>query len=226
MIWSGWSEFPGVPLRADLTPMGEGRPSGLHLGAIIQKMRAAAGEKTGAPEGWQDNVCITEGFLWETALEYVIGGMTMDEALDTAFKRYMWELRKNVVTQLSFVKDDIWMTPDGLDKTKGELESYKSTRKKMPATQEDFETKFWPWLVQEKSYCLAAGVDTVRWIVLFHAGDYSRGPGSGPRMMESTGVFTPQELVDNWRVVLKHAEQARREHAGILVSVPDTRDIQ
>jgi hypothetical protein len=50
------------------------------------------------------------------------------------------------------------------------------------------------------------GVDTVRWIVLWQAGDYSRGVGQGPQMLESTGVFTADELMENWRVVMKHAE--------------------
>ena len=189
--------------------MGEGREPGLHLGAIVQRMRIAAGEKTGTPEGWQDDVCVEEGFLWETVLEYVIAGLSLDEAYDMAFKRYCLYIRKHIVTQIHLERDDIKMTPDGLDTKEGILESYKATRKKMPSTQEDFEAKFWPWLVQEKSYALAAGVDTVRWIVLFHAGDYSRGPGSGPRMVESTATFTPDELFENWRVVLKHAEALR-----------------
>jgi hypothetical protein len=172
-------------------------------------MREAAGEKMEAPKDWQDGVCIEEGFLWEIVLEYVHGGCTLDEAFDLAFKRYMVTLRRDVTTQVRLVKDGIHMTPDGFDKKEGLIESYKSTRKKQPSTQEAFEEKFWTWMVQEKSYCLAAGVDRVRWIVLFHAGDYSRGAGTGPRMVESTGIFTPEELVDNWNTVLKYAEPLR-----------------
>jgi hypothetical protein len=152
-----------------------------------------------------------EGFLWESAVEYVLGGVTLDEAIELAFKRYMLHLRTGLVKQIRLIRDDIHMTPDALDPVAGALESYKCTRKKMPHTQSAFEEKFWPWLVQEKGYCLAAGVDTVRWYVLFQAGDYSKGPGSGPKAVVSTGTFTPEELVDNWASVMTYAPACKPE---------------
>ena len=92
MKWTGWSVWP-VSLRDNEgKPMGEGRPPGLHLGQIIQRMRVAAGERTGNVEGDQDGVRIQEGFLWESALEYMVGGLRLDEALEVAFKRYMTQL--------------------------------------------------------------------------------------------------------------------------------------
>jgi hypothetical protein len=174
-------------------------------------MKVAAGDKVGSVEGDQEFVRMQEGFLWERALEFVCGGMGLDEAMDTAFKRYMVKTREHVTKQVSVQRDGVWMTPDAFDPVAGALESYKVTRRtlKNARTQEDFETNYWAWLVQEKSYCLAVGVDTVRWIVLWQAGDYSRGVGQGPQMLESTGVFTPEELVDNWRVVLVQAEALR-----------------
>ena len=210
MIWTPWSDLQCEPRGADLTPRDEERRApGLHLGRIIHRMKVAAGENVGDIPGDQPFVRMEEGFLWETALEYVIAGMPMDEAIELAFKRYMCALRSNVVKQIALEKDGIQMTPDGLDTANGVLESYKHTRKKLPATQEDFEAKFWPWMVQEKAYALCAGVDTVLWIVLFAAGDYSRGIGSGPRMVQCQAVFTVEELMDNWRTVLKHSEGMR-----------------
>ena len=210
MEWTGWSDFPvDAHMRsADLTPMGEGRPSGLHLSGIIHRMKVAAGEKVGEIKGDQPMVRMQEGFLWETALEYMIGGLTLDDAIALAFKRYMVEIRGDMCTQIKLEKDGIHMTPDGFDKAKGELESYKCTRRSFAKAEarEDFEAYFWPWMVQEKSYAYALGVDTVRWIVLFQAGNYSKGRGTGPRVMEGTAVFTADELVENWRMVLENAE--------------------
>ena len=125
--WTGWSDFPvhEQMLSAELTPMGEGRPAGLHLSAVIQRMRVAAGEKSGEIPGDQPMTRMQEGFLWETALEYMIGGLSLDDAIELAFKRHMIALRKNITTQTKVEKDGIHMTPDGLDREKGELESYK-----------------------------------------------------------------------------------------------------
>lgn len=210
MKWTGWSDFPvhEQMLSAELTPMGEGRPAGLHLSAVIQRMRVAAGEKSGEIPGDQPMTRMQEGFLWETALEYMIGGLSLDDAIELAFKRHMIALRKNITTQTKVEKDGIHMTPDGLDREKGELESYKCTRKSFAkaATLDDFSAHFWAWLVQEQSYAYALGVDTVRWIVLFQAGDYSKGRGTGPRVMQATAVFTADELTANWRMVLANAK--------------------
>ena len=211
MKWTGWSTFPCEMRDSQLRGKGEGRPGGLHLSGIIHRMKVAAGENVGGIDGDQEGVRMQEGFLWESALEYVAAGMKLDEALEVAFKRYMIEVRSNITTQIMVEKDGIHMTPDAFNPTVGEIESYKVTRRTLrkARTQEDFEENFWPWLVQEKSYCYAVGVDTVRWIVLWQAGDYSKGVGSGPQMLESTAVFTPEELVENWRVVLAHAAAMR-----------------
>ncbi len=213
--WSGWTDLDVMSLArsADNQPMGQGRPSGLHLSGIIHKMKVAAGDPIGMVPGDQDGVRLQEGFLWETALEYVLAGMPLDEAIGLSFSRYMHALRSDVSTQITLEQDGVHMTPDGFLKDKGELESYKCTRKSFAKaiTQEEFETNFWPWLVQEMGYAYALGVDTVSWYVLFQAGDYSKGRGTGPRMVKSTGVFTPEELIENWRVVMIHAKGAKHE---------------
>jgi len=167
-------------------------------------MLLGQGKKLGEVPGSQPGVHFIEGFLWEIALEYVHAGMGIDEAIELAFKRYMTALRSNIVKQIQLVKDDIHMTPDGYNHVEGVMESYKSTRKKLRKSQADFEKHFWPWIIQEGSYCWAKKIDTARWIVLFNAGDYSLGPGSPPRMMESTATWGPSELSEIWGRVLEH----------------------
>lgn len=209
MIWTGWTEFPIEIRDADLRPRGaeaEWR-SGCHLGSIIHKLKVAMGQNVGDIPGDQLLVRMQEGFLWEVALEYVTAGMTVDGALELAFKRYMVELRKGVSKQVQVEMDGIRMTPDGFDSVAGRLESYKCTRRSLGGakSQEEFVTNFWEWQMQEMSYCLAVGVDSVRWVVLWQGGDYKRGAGTGPRVMESTATWSVEELKENWRVVLKHA---------------------
>lgn len=75
--------------------------------------------------------------------------------------------------------------------------------------KEEFEAHFWAWLMQEASYCWAAGVDTARWIVLFQNGDYTdyKGPGtSDPKILTATATWTPGELHQNWMEVLALAK--------------------
>ena len=210
--WTGWEEFKAPLLDSSLNPMGTDRPPGLHLSDVIRAMKQAAGEKLEGPEGEQEGLRMLEGFLWETAVEYILAGMTHDQAMEAAFRRYMLHVRRGMVRQVRLEQDGIKMTPDAFDPAEGRLESYKHTRRslKNALTIESFSESFWTWFVQEQSYCLAAGVDSVRWIVLWAAGDYGKGPGTGPQALECTVTFTPDELLTNWhKVVLKHAEGLR-----------------
>lgn len=208
MEWTGWSELNLEPRTDELRAMGEGRSAGLHLSAVIRAMMVAAGESVGPVEGDQEGVRLQEGFLWERALEYMVAGLPFDEAMEVAFKRYLVSLFRPVVKQVVLEKDGIHMTPDGLDWKIGRLESYKVTRKSLrrALAKEDFEANFWNWMVQEKAYAWAAGVDSCRWVVLWAAGDYSKGPGSGPRVLECVCTWTVDELKANWDAVLRHAE--------------------
>jgi hypothetical protein len=211
--FSGWTplDVQGNLRRADLTPFGEGRAAGLHLGGVIHTAKVAAGESVGEVDGDQPSVRVQEGFLWEVILEYVLAGCPVDEAVNIAFKRHMLHLRTGVVTQLRLELDGIHGTPDALDPNVPQLESYKSTRRSLrkARTTEDFEQNFWTWMMQEKGYCKMAGVQQVRWIVWWQAGDYSRGAGSGPQMLEATARFSAEELDANWRGVCAIAARMR-----------------
>lgn len=208
MEWTPWREYNPPVLDASLQAMGHGRAEGVHLSHILHKIKVGLGEKVGAVEGDQGDVRLIEGFLFEVAIEYVSVGMPFDQALELAFKRYQMEVWAKTHNQVKVERDGIHMTPDAFDPVAGELISFKVTRRTLrnAATKDDFETNFWAWVMQEKSYAYALGVDTARWVVLWQAGDYGKGVGSSPRILECKAVFTPQELADNWRVVLTHAK--------------------
>jgi hypothetical protein len=186
--------------------MGVGRESpewDLGLGDVVHAARVAAGESVGDVPGDQPGVRIQEGFLFETVMEYVFAGVEFDEAVDLAFKRYMLHLRKDVLRQERLVKDRIRMTPDGIDPTVPCIESFKSTRRTLrkARTQEDFEANFWTWVMADSGYAYAAGLDRVRWVVWWQAGDYSRGAGTGPQVLELNVRFSAEELERNWNGV-------------------------
>lgn len=225
---SGTADDVWVPLAvasslrtADMRPMGEGRAGGLHLGQIIQEAKRAAGESVEDVPGDQPSVRVQEGFLFETVVEYVLAGAPWDEAVALAFKRYCLTLRTGVVKQLALIKDRIHGTPDALDPSVPQLESYKSTRRSLryARTAADFEMHFWTWVMQEAGYLHMAGLEQVRWIVWWQAGDYSKGKGTGPRVLEATARFSQEELEANWRGVCGIAgRMAAPGHTDLMVT--------
>lgn len=213
MEFTGWTSFDVQHnLRtADLASMGVGRSQGRHLGEILQVMGAAAGLPQGQIAGDQDGARLQEGFLWETIVEYMLAGLSFDAAANLAFKRYMLSLREGILTQVRLEHEGVHMTPDAIDARQVPvvLESYKATRKSLKKAlgREDFEQNFIRWMWQEKGYLKGLqaaaypGINTVRWYVLWAAGDYSRGIGSGPQFMTATAIFEPEEIEDNWRTI-------------------------
>jgi hypothetical protein len=209
-------DVAGNLVRADLTSFGTGRAPGLHLGAVIHAAKVAAGENVGEVEGDQPSVRVQEGFLFETVVEYLLAGVGFDEAVNLAFKRYMLHLRTGIVTQLALQRDAIHGTPDGLNASVPELESYKSTRRSLrnARTAADFEANFWTWVMQEKGYCTMAGVAQVRWFVWWQAGDYSKGKGTGPQVLTAVARFDAEELASNWAGVLAIGARLRAKEAA------------
>lgn len=223
---SGTADNVWVPLDivgnmrdAELLPMGVGRESpewDMGMSAVIHAAKVAAGENVGDVDGDQPGVRVQEGFLFETVVEYIIAGVPFDEAVGLAFRRYALSLRSGIVTQVRYVKDRIRLTPDALDPFVPQHESYKSTRRTLRNARraEDFEANFWTWCMQEMAYLHAAGLDRVRWIVWWQAGDYSKGRGTGPCVLEATARFTAEEMVRNWQGVSTIADRLREAARG------------
>ncbi len=208
-IFSGWSPYPTPNLPASLVASDRG--SELHLGDCLQQMRVAAGEASDEDTGGE--LLMLEGFLFEMAVRYMAGGLDYDTAMELAFKRYARSLDPQIDWQVALCREGVHMTPDGVNRTVGELVSVKHTRKslKRARTKEDFESNFWLWQCQEKSYALELGVDTARWIVWWAGGDYGRGAGTPPCCLQATMQWSAEELVENWRKVMVYkpfAEQA------------------
>lgn len=200
-------DVAGQLRSADLQKMGVGR-AGLHLGDIIHDARVAAGEAVGDVEGDQAGTRIQEGFLFETIVDYTLAGVAFDAAVQLAFKRYALSLRP-WLRQVRLERDGIRGTPDALDPRVPELVSCKATRRTLrrARTADSFEAQFWPWVMQEGGYLHMAGLDCVRWIVWWQAGDYSRGKGTGPQVLEAAARFTRADLEKNWRGITAIAQR-------------------
>lgn len=210
--WVPWYPIDVTGLDAALDPMGTGRGTELHLGTIVREMKRAAGDNVEGIPGEQDWLRAQCGFLWEQAVEYVLGGLAIDAAMELAFKRHMRALR-TMSRQVRLERDGVHMTPDGVDGPR--LLSWKATWRGAgkAATLEDFEDNFWHWHVAEKAYAAAAqvagllppGDATCRFEVLWVRGDY-RGAG-GPKALACEVTWSPDELAENWAVVLKNKER-------------------
>jgi hypothetical protein len=218
--WSGWRpvDIAGALRSADLQAMGVGRTSpewDLGMGDVVRDWKIAAGENVSDVPGDQPGVRIQEGFWWETAFDYLLAGMDFDSAVDMAMKRYMLSVRP-WLRQVRLVRDRIRMTPDAIDPMVPEIISVKSTRRTLrdARTADDFENNFTGWVMADMGYALAAGFDRVRWIVWWHAGDYSRGKGTGPQVLEATARWSADELKANWDGVLQIAARLRAKEAA------------
>jgi hypothetical protein len=220
--WTGWSPIDVAGLDAALQPMGTGRGAELHLGTILREMKRAAGENVESIPGEQEWLRAQVGFLYEVAVEYVIAGMSIDDALELAFKRHMRALRV-MSRQVKLERDGVHMTPDGLDAHR--LYSWKATwrgagkagfGRDLEEGLRDFEDNFWPWHMAEQAYAAAAqhagllpkGDATCRFEVLWVRGDY-RGAG-GPKALACEVTWGPEEMDANWAVILRNKERMGR----------------
>lgn len=238
MEFTGWTPVAVADntLRADGSRMYTGR-TGVHLSSIIHAAKIAARENVDMVEGDQEGVRIQEGFLWEIVHEYIQAGMNVDESIEAAFKRLNLQLRAGIVTQLRLELRGIKGTPDalnpngpeiatppgdesGLAQLTGvwgvpELESYKATRRSLrnARTALDFENNFWTWVMQEAGYCKMSGIRQVRWVVWWIAGDYSKGKGTGPRMLEARVRYSEEDIERHWLGICTIADRLEREKA-------------
>lgn len=178
------------------------RPSGLHVSGLVRAAyKNLKGTEPKAIEGEQPWVRALAGFLWERALEY-------------AFTEYMQKERGTADKQTScqYMLGDgraVTGTPDGIN---GEyIEEYKATWRSMRKWSEDPEAEFWMWLAQVKAYCFMTGRTKARFFIFWVNGDYSYKTGRGPQVTTCEMEFTEEELLDNWRMLLAHANVAKEE---------------
>jgi hypothetical protein len=216
--WSGWKPFEVENRREDLGLMNDGsRHPGRHVSGIIRRCKVAVGENVGGIPGEPEWLRAQVGFLWEFALELMAAGVSRAEAVEVAWMRHMAACRGDVAKQITVELDNIHGTPDG--RLGPNMESYKCTWRSFRGAGPDlanFEDKFWTWHMQEKAYLKMWNAQhpedqlfSCRWIVLWVCGDYNRP--IGPKAMECTVTWTPEELDSNWDAMMAHADEMDEE---------------
>jgi hypothetical protein len=180
-------ELPLLTLQ-DLVETPEStRSPGLHLSAIISDlMMDLDPKKYGGEMDWNR----------------VESGVTFERLLEKA----LMARNPSLIRPGEYERDGIACSPDGYSRADHTIEEYKFTWKssKYPITDD----RFWSWLVQIKGYCYVIGTTHARLRVLFVNGNYS----SFTPVLKSWALeFTPEELSDNWAMLLNHAK-----HKGLL----------
>lgn len=194
-------DFDPSMLTGEYEHMGTGRSAGMHLSQVLQYMRVATGELRG--DMTNDNFAKV-GFLMEQPVARYLQADLQEE---------LGELTSCGELEM----DGIFMTPDrvAVDAPAGEtLVEIKVTWKSLRDLETKYHEKFWHYTLQLMGYCKGLGLTRALLVPLFIDGDYSRKPpDGGPRFKKLWFEFSQEELDANWRVVLQHAKDLRRQQA-------------
>jgi hypothetical protein len=133
-------------------------------------------------------------------------GLLFESILEEALARKYGTLRPGET-----MLDNVWMSPDGVNPDAEALEEFKCTWMSSRHGLIDVfgypHTKFQHWFWQMKAYCLALGCTKAILTVLFVNGDYDRKNGMNPQLKRYAIEFTPDELDENWQMLLRHARE-------------------
>ncbi len=131
------------------------------------------------------------GFIWEEVVTHYFR-----KRMEMRGESMQW------VTQQEIEMDDLFLTPDGLDLDSDSGIECKATWVASWKIEQP-EKYFWSWFTQMKAYAKALGVTTYRLFVFWVCGDYK---SSGPIVMEYHIRFSPQEIEENWAMLVNHAK--------------------
>lgn len=204
----GLELVPEIHMRtADLAPIGQGRRMDkTHVSWVLKEMKQAAGENVTEIEGETRNFRAQLGFLLERALEKTLVEWAQVETEEGGML-FLGLHPDDVVWQLNLDYGELLGTPDGLDIPNNRLVSVKLTWRSARKWEEDYQTHFRWWLMQEMAYAkMAHGMGLVKepildalYIVGFVNGDYK-----GPRRLgvwTDLVTFEPAEVEDAWQAI-------------------------
>lgn len=201
---------PGPPVsltdllgvRPDVSQGGQSRSPGVHVSDLIalhmSKLypdlydTSALPEQTG--ENWK-----RMGFLWEDVLTQFFAAKIRDAAHVT---------RASELVLDGVIGTPDWITWDEAGVILGESKlTWKSKR-----NFDLYDPKFLAWLFQMRAYCRMLETTRAALTVIWINSDYSRFV---PEVAQYDIVFTPQELVENWTMLLNTGRKA-----GLIPLVP------
>ncbi len=165
-----------------------------HVTQIIRGVLKELG-RTKHAEGWDMAIAAEVGFLWEDIVSHFFAERMVHRPGEIEL-------------------DGIVLSPDGLcpDPGFGDLElfppnpnklvveEYKATWRSMKRKPTDDLY----WMCQAKAYCYVLGLDMIDYHILYIMGDYR---GSGPQYRTARIVYSQEELVNNWAMILENKER-------------------
>lgn len=162
------------------------RSEGVHVSQIIHSLETKFGRLKGRTDLGDDSEALwhdyrTAGFL----IERVFHDLLVEQGLIKIGEMCI---------------DNIYLTPDFLNPAEWLIEEWKCTWR---SAGHDIEEMFVAWWMQIKAYCYAVGCTKARLRVFFVNGDYHPRK---PKLMAWEAEFTPQELEDNWMMLVNHAK--------------------
>lgn len=168
------------------------RPAGVHLSDIIKALT-----KELFPKDWYDESKLGAAEFARVRLQWEAGLMWEDALALGLGTRYAprWEPKQTA--------EGIWLSPDGvqIDQDRGYnvIHEYKYTSMKSDKSPKGVIR----WLWQVKAYCLHFAAMEAVFHVFYARGNYQ--PPFMPEYKVWRCEFTPQELIDNWTMLVNFA---------------------
>ena len=162
-------------------PMAQGPPRspGIHLTNITNDIYYTV--LHGKDNRTDNQIWGEVGFIWE-------------ELLTMAFREKLANRPGEIMLE------GVAMSPDGMDWENWVVHEYKVTWRSSAKLPVDDER----WMMQAKGYCKGLGAKTVVMKILYLMGDYRENREPVYKVYEI--VFSPQELEENWQMVMAHAK--------------------
>lgn len=124
-------------------------------------------------------------------------------AFEDCIERSLNHRRVDIVRPPELEMDGIYLSPDGMDPMKWMNDEIKFTWKS--SNDAPHHPKFWGWRSQFMAYARALGTDRTVLRAAFVNGNYK---DYVPQYKVWELRFTKQEIEANWKMLLKHAEEA------------------
>lgn len=171
------------------------RSPGAHLSTIVKYIITIVHPERYGGGGKISPVRAQVGFLWEDMLSWALA-------------------RQLGMRQIEVELDGVFMTLDGFNTTEWRTREAKVT--KISSANPITSSRFWHWHIQMMAGCRAMETGECELVVLHVNGAYEMGGGRfGDEQARAWLVsFSPREIEENWRMVLRARDRMKRE--GLL----------
>lgn len=184
------------------------RSPGLHLTEVRDWLDAkfdysGKGKRSRSGGGWPQEAFLYAGafgFLWEDVIADATGRAMAARVIEGG-------VIPGLIRIGELSADGIVGSPDGYSPDSGgAIWEFKVAWRSVTTSPPEVH---WPWMMQVKSYCYMAGLDTAHLVAFYPCGDW-KPPRPWPPLGR-TFRFTAEEVNENWRSVLSGAAAMQRE---------------